>query len=46
MTERQTKENLQLVIDGEMKEFGLEYKQVLTVTSDNAGDGGKNFQST
>lgn len=35
MPERQTKENLQRVIDEEMEVFGLEYKQILSVTSDN-----------
>lgn len=42
MSERQTKENLTRVIDEEIRSFGLEYKQILTITSDN----GQNMLST
>lgn len=35
MPERQTQENLQRVIDEKVKVFGIEYKQILAITSDN-----------
>lgn len=35
MPERQTQENLQRVIDEEIKIFGIDYKQILAITSDN-----------
>lgn len=38
MSERQTKENLEKVIEEEMNVFKLEYKQILTVTSDNGNN--------
>lgn len=42
MTERQTKENLKNIIEQEMASFGIDYKQVLAITSDN----GQNMLAT